>query len=372
MRGRVATGLTVPARAVSTRAAATEPATRPEPPRLQPGGLPLRWIVFAVVIVLAAATAGLLVGAAALPPRGVLAEVLGRITGRGSSALTERQQAVLWQLRAPRVALGLVVGAALAVSGAAYQGVFDNPLADPYLLGVASGAGLGATLAVAAASGASALLPLAAFAGAVGAVAATYLLGRSVGGRGTTSLILAGVAVAAFAQAVQTYVQQRNADTLREVYSWLLGDLSSAGWGDLALITPYVLGSTVIILAHRRLLDALRLGETEARALGLQTTRIRLAVVAAATLATAAAVAVSGLIGFVGIVVPHTVRMLAGASNAVVLPLSALVGAAFLVLADIAARSVATPAEVPIGVITAAVGAPFFAIVLRARRRDLR
>lgn len=348
-----------------------DPAVLDEPATLRAGGLRPGWVLAAGAVLLLAAAAGLLVGAADLPARGVLAELLGHVTGRGSSALTERQEAVLWQLRAPRVALGMVVGLALAVSGAAYQGVFDNPLADPYLLGVAAGAGLGATIAVAG-IGASALLPLAAFLGAVAAVAATYLLGRSVGGRGSTSLILAGVAVAAFAQAAQTYVQQRDADTLREVYSWLLGDLSSASWGDVALITPYVVVSTVVMLAHRRLLDALRLGDTEARALGLRTARIRLAVVAAATLATAAAVAVSGLIGFVGIVVPHTVRMLAGASNAVVLPLSALVGAGFIVLADVAARTVATPAEVPIGVITAAVGAPFFALVLRARHRELR
>ncbi len=352
-------------------AAPPGPAALPEPARLPSSGLRARWVLAAGLALLSAAAVGLGVGAARLPPGGVLAEVLGRLTGRGSNALPPWQEAVLWQLRAPRVVLGVVVGAALAVSGAAYQGVFVNPLADPYLLGVASGAGLGATVAVAAAGGSGALVPLAAFAGAVGAVAATYLLGRSVGGRGTTSLVLAGVAVAAFAQAVQTYVQQRHADNLREVYSWLLGDLSSAGWGDVALITPYVAGSVIVILAHRRLLDALRLGDTEARALGLHTTRLRLTVVAAATLATAAAVAVSGLIGFVGIVVPHTVRMLVGASNAVVLPLSALAGAAFLVLADVAARTVASPAEVPIGVITAAVGAPFFALVLHLRRREL-
>lgn len=340
---------------------------------MRPSGVRPVWWVVALAALLAAVAAGLLVGAAALPPGDVLADLLARLTGRAPGALTEQQEAVLWQLRAPRVALGVVVGVALALSGAAYQGVFDNPLADPYLLGVAAGAGLGATLAVSAgiAAGAAPLLPAAAFLGAVLAVGATYLLGRSVGGRGTTALILAGVAVATFAQAAQTYVQQRNADSLRQIYGWLLGDLGRAGWRELAVIMPYVAISAVVMLRHRRLLDVLRLGETEARALGVRTGRLRLVVVVAATMATAAAVSVSGLIGFVGIVVPHTVRLLVGGAHAVVLPLSALLGAAFLVTADVAARTVAVPAEVPIGVITAAVGAPFFALVLRTRRREL-
>ena len=346
----------------------------PEAPGVRPSRLRARWLAAALLLLVLALLVGLAVGAARLAPAALLAEVVDRVLGRPSE-LSETQQAILWELRAPRVVLGAVVGATLALSGAAYQGVFGNPLADPYLLGVSAGAGLGATLAVAGGlpgiPAGVALLPVAAFAGALLAVGGTYALGRSVGGRGTASLILAGVAVAAFCTAVQSYVQQRHADTIRQVYSWLLGDLSTLGWRELAGIAPYVAAGGIVVLAHRRLLDVLRLGEVEARALGVRTARVRLVVVVAATVATAAAVAVSGLIGFVGIVVPHAVRMVVGGANAVVLPLSALIGGAFLVLADVAARTVASPSEVPIGVVTALIGAPFFALVLRTRRGEL-
>lgn len=287
--------------------------------------------------------------------------------------LSERELGILQIVRFPRIILGVIVGAALAMSGAAYQGVFRNPLADPYLLGVAAGAGLGATLAIVAGGGGNTpipLVPAAAFVGAVGGVLLSYGLGRTVGGaRTVTSLILAGVAIAAFLTAIQTYVQQRNAETLREVYDWILGRLATTGWGDIRLVLPYVAVSAVGILLHRRALDVMAVGDEEAAALGLQVGRTRLIVVAAATLGTAAAVAVAGLIGFVGIIVPHAVRLVAGSSYRRLLPLSALFGGAFLVLADIVARSALAPAEVPIGVVTAFLGAPFFVLVLRTSRR---
>jgi cobalamin transport system permease protein len=270
--------------------------------------------------------------------------------------------------------LGGVVGATLAMAGASYQGVFRNPLADPYLLGVAAGAGLGATLGVAYVPRPVAWpvdpVPLAAFGGALVAVAATYALGRSgTRNRNTATLILAGVAVAAFFTAVQTYVQQQHADTLRQVYAWVLGGLGTAGWSDVTLILPYVAASVLALFLHRRLLDVMSLGDLEADSLGIRATRVRLTVVVAATLGTSAAVAVSGLIGFVGIIVPHTVRLLAGSSYRRILPLSVIFGAAFLVLADLIARTALAPAEIPIGVITAFVGAPFFLLVLRRTRR---
>ena len=287
--------------------------------------------------------------------------------------LSERELGILQIVRFPRVILGVIVGSALALSGAAYQGVFRNPLADPYLLGVAAGAGLGATLAIVAGSGNDTSIPLvpaAAFVGAVVGVLLSYGLGRTVGGtRTVTSLILAGVAIAAFLTAIQTYVQQRNAETLREVYDWILGRLATTGWSDVRLVLPYVAVSAVAILLHRRALDVMAVGDDEASALGLRVGRTRLIVVGAATLGTAAAVAVAGLIGFVGIIVPHAVRLVAGTSYRRLLPLSALFGGAFLVLADIVARSVLAPAEVPIGVVTAFLGAPFFVLVLRTSRR---
>jgi iron complex transport system permease protein len=290
-----------------------------------------------------------------------------------SSDLSERELGILQIVRFPRVILGVIVGAALALSGAAYQGVFRNPLADPYLLGVAAGAGLGATLAIVAGGSGDTSIPLvpaAAFLGAVVGVLLSYGLGRTVGGtRTVTSLILAGVATAAFLTAIQTYVQQRNAETLREVYDWILGRLATTGWSDVRLVLPYVAVSAVGILLHRRALDVMAVGDDEASAMGLRVGRTRLIVVGAATLGTAAAVAVAGLIGFVGIIVPHAVRLVAGTSYRRLLPLSALFGGAFLVLADIVARSVLAPAEVPIGVVTAFLGAPFFVLVLRTSRR---
>jgi iron complex transport system permease protein len=171
---------------------------------------------------------------------------------------------------------------------------------------------------------------------------------------------------------VQTYVMQRNADTLREVYSWILGRLSTAGWGEVWLLGPYVALCGMVILAHRRHLDVLRLGDEEAVSIGVDPVRVRVGLVVAASLLAAAAVAVSGLISFVGIIVPHLVRLLVGSSYRIVLPLSALGGAALLMVADLAARTVASPAEVPIGVITAFLGAPFFGLVLWTSRRTLR
>jgi iron complex transport system permease protein len=321
-----------------------------------------------------AALLAVLVGPVRLGPGAVVAELAGRLPlVSTTSGLSRQEAAILWELRLPRVVLGGLVGAMLALAGVAYQGVFRNPLVDPYLLGAAAGAGLGATLAIAygpdTADWPVDLLPLAAFAGAVGGVAAAYALGRSGGARTATALILSGVAVAAFLTAIQTYVQQRESETLREVYGWILGRLTTAGWREVALMAPYALVSAVVILLHRRLLDVLAVGDDEASSLGLRAARVRLVVVAAATLATAAAVAVSGLIGFVGIVVPHTVRLLVGTSHRLLAPLSLVAGAAFLILADLAARTVTAPAELPIGVVTAFVGAPFFALVLRTTRR---
>jgi len=321
-----------------------------------------------------AALAAVLVGPVPLSPGAVLLELAGRLPLVDThSGLSRQEAAILWQLRLPRVVLGGLVGAMLALAGAAYQGVFRNPLADPYLLGAAAGAGLGATLAIAYGPDTVAwpvdLLPLAAFAGAVIGVVAAYALGRSGGARTTTTLILSGVAVAAFLTAVQTYLQQQKAETLREVYGWILGRLTTAGWHEVALVVPYALLSTVAILLHRRLIDVLAVGDDEAASLGVRAARVRLVVVAAATLATAAAVAVSGLIGFVGIIVPHTIRLVAGPGHRLLVPLSLIGGAAFLILADLVARTVMAPAELPIGVITAFFGAPFFALVLRTSRQ---
>jgi iron complex transport system permease protein len=333
------------------------------------------WLGAGIGCLAGAALVAVLIGPVRLDTGDVVTDVLSRIPGlRVRSGLSARDSAILWQLRMPRVVLGGLVGAMLSLAGAAYQGVFRNPLADPYLLGAAGGAGLGATLAIAYGPDTTGwpigLIPLAAFAGALFGVFAAYTLGRSAGmGRNTTSLILAGVAVASFLTAVQTFVQQRNAATLRQVYAWILGRLATAGWSDVLFLLPYVAISALVILLHRRLLDVMSLGDDEAETLGVRTKRVRLLVVVAASLGTAAAVAVSGLIVFVGIIVPHTVRLLVGSSYRLVIPLSIVFGAAFLILADLLARTAMAPEELPIGVITAFFGAPFFAVVLRTSRK---
>lgn len=354
-----------------------------QPPRARaaprPAGLRPLWLAGGLVAVLIALVAGLALGPVALPPAGVAAELLNLIPGvHLHSGLTDREVAIVTELRLPRVVLGLLVGAMLALAGAAYQGVFRNPLADPHLLGVAAGAGLGVTVVIAFRAGdpsgdATANLPIgvpaAAFAGALIAVALTWLLGAAGGrDRSPATLILAGVAVSAFLAAAQTYVMQQHVDTLREVYSWLLGRLATAGWHDVLIVLPYAAVTGAIVLSQRRELDVLTVGDEEATGLGLHPRRSRYLLIVAASLGTAAAVSVSGLIGFVGIIVPHTVRLLAGPSYRSILPLSVLFGGAFLALADLLARTAGGQAEIPIGVVTAFFGAPFFIVVLRTSR----
>ena len=328
---------------------------------------------FAAVVV--AVVAGLTIGPVDIAAHRVALQLLDGLPGMSlDSGLSDTHAAIVEQIRLPRVALGLLVGATLSVSGAAYQAAFRNPLADPYLLGIAAGAGLGATIAITSnlGDGAGALdpVPLAAFAGALVSVAVSYVAGH-LGGRSTASLILAGIAVASFLTACQTYVLQANSDAFREIFAWILGRIATSGWSEPALMLPYFLVTVAVVLRYRRALDVLAVGDEEAAALGLEPRRVRVIVVLAASLGAAAAVSVSGLIGFVGIIVPHTVRLAFGSSNRAVLPLSVLFGAAFMVLADLVARTVLSPAELPIGVVTAFLGAPFFVLVLRTSRREI-
>jgi iron complex transport system permease protein len=285
-----------------------------------------------------------------------------------SGGLQDEEKILFLQLRLPRVLLAALVGAALATSGAVYQTVFRNPLADPYLLGAAAGAGLGATLALTGGTQSFyAALPLFAFFGGVLAVAATFMIsGRAFADPAT--LLLSGIAIGSFATAVQTYLQQRNSAVLRPVYSWILGQLTVADWNVVKWASIYIVLALFILIRMSRLLDGLLLSDEEAFSLGISPNKVRIIAIGAATLATATAVSASGLIGFVGIVVPHLVRGLTKRATNRALFTIALSGAAFLVLADLGARTLLSPAELPIGVITAFVGAPFLLFVLRAKR----
>lgn len=349
----------------------TDPRTAVElaPPRL------VRALIPACLLLVAAAALGVAVGSSHLSLLTLWHTVAGHIPLLPHRAVDPVDAAIFWQIRLPRVVLAAIVGAMLAGGGATYQGVFRNPLADPYLLGVAAGGGLGATIVIVS-GGPAGLLPVAAFTGAVLAVTLTYALGRTARwetgggtvGIGNTSIVLAGVAIAALFTAAQTYLQQQHVTTIQTVYGWILGQLTLASWSDVTVVLPYVIVAAVVLLACARRLDVLRVGEEEASTLGIDPARLRLLLIAAATLGTAAAVAVSGLIGFVGIIVPHTVRLTTSSSYRVLLPVSMIVGAAFLILADVAARTLQAPAEIPLGVVTATVGAPFFLFVLRSRR----
>jgi iron complex transport system permease protein len=347
-------------------------ARRGGPARLTPG-----WLAAGFGAVLVAGVLGLALGPVRLNPIGVAAEVLNLVPGvHLHSGLSAQQAAIVTQLRLPRVVLGLIVGGMLALAGGCYQGVFRNPLADPYLLGVAAGAGLGATVAVALGVGGSlggntsSAVPVFAFAGALLGVFLAYGLGAAgTRTRTPTTLLLAGVAVVAFLTAIQTYVLQRHVETIREVYSFILGSLVTTGWGEVRLVLPYAIVAAVVVLAHRRELDVFTVGDAEAESLGLHPQRSRVILLIAASLGTAAAVSVSGLIAFVGIIVPHIIRLVAGTSYRLILPLSVLFGGAFLVVSDLLARVVLAPSEVPIGVVTAFLGAPFFVLVLRTAKR---
>ena len=334
-----------------------------------------RQILVGFLVLVGSVIAALTVGPVDIAPHRVAMELLDGLPWiEIDSGLSATHAGIVEKIRLPRVVLGLLVGATLSLSGAAYQGAFRNPLADPYLLGIAAGAGLGATIAITSNLGDGAGLfdpvPLAAFAGALIAVVTSFLAGH-IGGRSTASLVLAGVAVASFLTACQTYVLQANSDAFREVYAWILGRIATSGWAEPALMLPYFTLMVGVVLRHGRALDVMAVGDEEAAALGINPRRIRVIVVVAASLGAAAAVSVSGLIGFVGIIVPHTVRLAFGSSNRVVLPMSILFGGAFMVLADLVARTLVEPAELPIGVVTAFLGAPFFVLVLRTSRREI-
>jgi len=290
----------------------------------------------------------------------------------GGTLTLESLRMIILDIRLPRIILAGLVGAALAVAGATYQGLFRNPLADPYLLGVASGAGLGATVAMLipftltwVAFGA---VPLFAFIGGVGAVTVVYLLGRVGKTMPTTTLILAGVALGSFLASITSYLMTIAGEQLQGLVFWLLGGLHFTKWSEVWVVLPAVLAGFVIIWIHARPLNVMQLDEEQAQQLGINVERVKLILLGAATLTTSAAICFTGLIGFVGIIVPHAVRLVWGPDHRFLLPLSMLVGAIFLILADTLARTLVSPAGIPVGVITAFCGAPFFLYLLRKRK----
>ncbi|MBF6600368.1 MAG: iron ABC transporter permease [Dehalococcoidia bacterium] len=312
-------------------------------------------------------------GTVHIAPQTTVAILVGHLPFVSTGVHDRTAEAIIWDVRLPRVVLAGVVGATLGFAGAAYQGVFRNPLAEPYLVGVAAGASLGATLILVSplyvTAGIFSPLPPAAFGGALVAVALAYGLARAGGRVPVTALILSGVAVSSIGTSLVTYLMLTYSERTIAILGWILGGFNTASWTKTLIALPYVAVSMALVLPFARVLNVLQLDDDEARHLGIDVERVQLIVLAFASLATAAAVAVSGLIGFVGLIVPHAVRMLFGPDYRRVLPMSAFFGASFLILADTAARSLDGGREVPIGVVTAFIGAPFFLYLLRRYQR---
>jgi len=323
-------------------------------------------------ILLVAAVLSLGVGAVALTPNTVLAVLLRRWS---SVAVEATEHAIVWDLRVPRVILGVLIGGGLAASGAAFQGLFRNPLADPYVVGASGGAALGATLAIV--FGATwrqvgfGPVPLAAFVGALGAVALVYGVSQVGGSAPVIALVLAGSALSTLLSAIVSLLMMISDRSLHETYAWLLGGLSGRSWPQLAAAWPYLLMGSAVLWLFSRPLDALSCGDETAQSLGLSIGQTRAVIVLIATLTTAAAVAAGGIIGFVGLIAPHIARLLFGSSHARLIPASILIGALLLLLADDLARTALAPLEIPVGIVTSILGGPFFLYLLRSRQRQL-
>jgi iron complex transport system permease protein len=330
------------------------------------------WI--SALLLLVALVLSVAVGSVFIPPAAMWELFRARIAGIDIPEALRPFATILFALRLPRTALVAITGAALAGSGAAYQGLFRNPLADPYLIGVASGAGLGAILAMTFLRTSTALglftVPAAAFAGALLTVFAVYELARVGRSLPITNLILAGVALSSFATALTSFLMISSTGELRRALVWLLGGAAMSGWQPVLAQLPYVVIGLGVLLTMGHALNVMQVGEEQAQQLGLSVERVRIAVVLAASLATAAAVAFAGIIGFVGLIVPHVVRLLCGSDYRRLLPLSIIGGAVLLLFADILARVLMAPQEIPVGIITSLGGAPFFLWVLRRAKNQ--
>ncbi|NOX61824.1 MAG: iron ABC transporter permease [Chloroflexi bacterium] len=318
----------------------------------------LALILLTLGLLLISSLLSLSLGAVAIP----LSEVWKALFQPQDPALNRVSRAIVWDLRLARTLLALVIGVGLAVSGSAYQALFRNPLADPYIIGASGGAALGATMAITLEFSA---VTAAAFTGSLLAVAAVYLIAQAGGHVSAVNLILAGAALSALLSAAVSLLMFFGDEDLIEVFAWLMGGLSGRSWPHLRTAAPLILVGALVLWSMARPLDALTFGEESAQALGLNLFWIRSALVTAATIATAAAVAAAGVIGFVGLLAPHMARRLVGASHAWQIPMSALLGGLLVVLADDLARTLLAPLELPVGALTALLGAPFFLWLLK-------
>ena len=324
-------------------------------------------------VLVAAFLLSLGIGAVDIAPQQVVAILLHKATGLDIGVeYTRQQEAVLWNIRLPRILLGALAGGGLAVAGAALQGTFRNPLADPGLIGSSSGGAVGAVAMIMAgvAPLGNVSLPLAAFAGALALTAAVYILSRHDGRTEVVTLILTGVALNAIAGAVIGLMTFYASDAqLRSIVFWSMGSLGTSTWKLLVVTIPFVVVGTVLLMGSRRSLNLMTLGEREAYHLGVSTERVRVRVITLSALITGATVAAMGIVGFVGLMVPHLMRLLMGPDHRTLLPASVLGGAILLLLADLASRTILAPLELPLGILTALIGGPYFLWLLHHTRR---
>ena len=327
------------------------------------------------IALLAALMLNVAIGPVGIPLHTIVSMVAERLgLMAGGAAGTATFATILFDIRLPHAVLLLLTGAALAGSGAGYQGLFRNPLADPYLIGVASGGGLGAVVAMSIRwpddLAGMYMIPAASFIGATITVMLVYGLARIGRSVPTTTLILAGVAISSFATSLTSFLMLRSNEQLRRATGWLLGGSLMSGWQPVLAVLPYVLVGLAALLSSGHVLNVLQFGEEQASQLGLPAERVKFWLVLAASLTTAAAVSFSGIIGFIGLIAPHVVRLLWGADYRRIVPLSILGGATALLLADLLARTVLAPQVLPVGVVTALAGAPFFLWVLRRAKNQ--
>lgn len=327
------------------------------------------WLIGLASLLLVSLILAVTIGPANIGAGDVWAVIAHKLGMTSDSSVSLLREGIVWELRLPRVLAAALVGAGLALCGAVMQALTRNPLADPYLLGLSSGASVGAVTMLL--LGATLLLPLGAFIGALAAMAMTLGLARSLGAITASRAILAGLAVSALASALTSFLifWTATGDSYREILSWLMGSLAGSRWPDVALAGAALLAAGVPLLASGRILDGFVFGDTAARALGIDVERTRWLLLGATALLTGALVAVSGAIGFVGLILPHAVRLIAGGRHPHLLPLVALAGAIFMVWTDTAARTLFDPRELPVGIVTAMIGAPTFFLILLTNRR---
>ncbi|MAX04694.1 MAG: iron ABC transporter [Dehalococcoidia bacterium] len=335
----------------------------------------VRRIVLGLIAIFVIGTVASSVGAVNIPLTDTIAIAINKFIGiRVKSDWPEVSESILINLRFPRIILSGLVGASLSISGAAYQGLFRNPLADPYLIGAASGAGLGAAIVFLTGLPllvfGGGLLPIAAFVGSITAVTLAYFIGRRRGQVGISTLILAGVAISSLAGAITSLLMIKSDPNLRPLLSWLLGGFSGSRWMDVFVLLPYVVPPMIVLVVYSRMLNILQLNDLHAQTLGVNVNRTKTIILVSASLITASAVAFSGVIGFVGLVGPHVVRLIWGSDYRHLVPMSAILGAGFLIVADLGARVIAIPTELPVGIITAFFGAPFFIYILKTNKRS--